>query len=291
MGPLCLKATDLADNPLVHVPKAALPVLQKANALRRRVQGRVSSFDLIQWNEVSYGERMRQHVHIWELNDLCPRDGWPAVLLIHGGGWREGSWRDYESYGPQLSRKGLMVAAMDYRLAPEHPWPAQLDDVLEAIAFLRSQLTDPDRIALWGHSAGGHLAMMAALAKPEWVRCVVALGAPSDLRDLHPDETQEVFGDQDLRACSPAMLPSESGPPMLLVHGEHDPVCSIHQARDHAKSRAGVELIEVAEGDHGLRWPPLACFKARRDAQNWMIDQLDLPERGSKWRRRKKKNR
>ena len=291
VGPLCLRATELADNPLVHVPKAALPVLEKANALRRRVQGRFFSVDLIQWNEVAYGERMRQHVHIWELNDLCPRDGWPAVLLIHGGGWREGSWRDYESFGPQLSRKGLMVAAMDYRLAPEHPWPAQLDDVLEAIAFLRSQLTDPDRIALWGHSAGGHLAMMAAMAKPEWVRCVVALGAPSDLQDLHPDETRDVFGVNTLREASPIHVDCENPPPILLVHGEHDPVCSVHQARSHAAARSGVELIEVADGDHGIRWPPLATYRARRDAVSWMIKEMDLPERGSKWKRRKKKNR
>lgn len=289
--PLCPRRIDLADNPLVHVPKAALPVLEKANALRRRVQGRVTSFDLIQWDEVAYGERMRQHVHIWELNDLCPRDGWPAVLLIHGGGWREGSWRAYESFGPQLSRKGLMVAAMDYRLAPEHPWPAQLEDVLEAIAFLRSQLTDPDRIALWGDSAGGHLAMMAAIEKPEWVRCVVALGAPSDLRDLHPDETGAVFKGCDLQDVSPIHQTSDKSPPMLLVHGEHDPVCSIAQARAHAAAQKGVELMEVPEGDHGLRWPPLASFRARRSAVSWLLGKMDMPERGSKWKRRKKKSR
>lgn len=279
----------MADNPLVHVPQAALPVLNRANALRRKLQGKVASLDLIQWDEVAYGERMRQHVHIWELNDLCPRDGWPTVLLIHGGGWREGSWKDYESFGPQLSRKGLMVAAMDYRLAPENPWPAQLEDVLEAIAFMRSQLTDPDRIALWGHSAGGHLAMMAALAKPEWIRCVVALGAPSDLTDLHPDEVAGVFGDHDLDGASPAAMDCPNSPPILLVHGTNDPVCSVAQARAHAVRREHVELLEVAEGDHGLRWPPVASFKARREALNWMIAQMDLPERGSKWRRRKKK--
>ena len=264
-------------------------MLNRANALRRRLQGKAASFDLIQWDEVAYGERMRQHVHIWELNDLCPRDGWPAVLLIHGGGWREGSWKDYESFGPQLSRKGLMVAAMDYRLAPENPWPAQLEDVLEAIAFLRSQLTDPDRISLWGHSAGGHLAMMAALAKPEWVRCVVALGAPSDLSDLHPDEVSDVFGDHDLDEASPVAIDCPDAPPVLLVHGTNDPVCSVQQARAHAARRQQVELLEVPEGDHGLRWPPVASFKARRQAVSWMISQMDMPERGSKWRRRKKK--
>jgi len=277
----------MADNPLVHVP-AALPVLTKANALRRRIQGRLTSFDMIQWNDVAYGERMRQHVHIWELNDLCPRDGWPVVLLIHGGGWREGSWRDYESFGPQLSRKGFMVAAMDYRLAPEHPWPAQLEDVIEAIAFLRSQLTDPDRLAVWGHSAGGHLAMMAALAKPEWVRCAVALGAPSSLDAIDPMEVHDVFGDSSLEEASPAHVVCDEAPPMLLVHGTADMVCPIEQARAHAQTRNGVELLEVVDGDHGIRWPPIASLRARSQAVTWMVKQMDMPQRGSKWRRRKK---
>ena len=277
----------MVDHPLTKVG-LSLPALTTANALRRRIQGRVASFDMIQWENVAYGDRMRQHVHIWELNDLCPRDGWPAVLLIHGGGWREGSWKDFESFGPQLSRKGFMVAAMDYRLAPEHPWPAQLEDVLGAISFLRSQLTDPDRIALWGHSAGGHLAMMAAMAKPEWVRSVVALGAPSTLDGLHPDETNDVFGQVDLDSASPSRVECPDAPPILLVHGEHDSVCPVQQSRDHARSRDGVELIEVPEGDHGIRWPPLSAMRARRQAINWMIDRMDMPDRGSKWRRRKK---
>ncbi len=277
----------MADNPLVS-SGVTLPALTKANALRRRVQGRVASIDLIQWDAVAYGDRMRQDVHIWELNDLCPRDGWPTVLLIHGGGWREGSWRDFESFGPQLSRRGLMVAAMNYRLAPEHPWPAQIEDVLAAVSFLRSQLTDPDRISLWGHSAGGHLAMMAALMKPEWVRSVVAVGAPTDLRQMHPDEVNGVFDGVTLESASPAALQCDSSPPMLLVHGEHDRVCPVADARQYAAVTPNVDLLEVADGDHGVRWPPIGALRARRKAVSWMIDQMDMPERGSKWRRRKK---
>jgi dipeptidyl aminopeptidase/acylaminoacyl peptidase len=277
----------MADNPLVHVP-GALPALTRVNALRRRIQGRVTSFDLIQWDKVAYGERKAQHVHMWEMNDLCPRDGWPAVLLIHGGGWKEGSWKDYESLAPQLSRKGLMVAAMDYRLAPDHPWPAQLEDVLGAIDFLRGQLTDPDRIALWGHSAGGHLAMMAAFARPDWVRSVVALGAPSSLEDLAPLDVEGVFTDKQLHDASPIHQVCEETPPILLVHGTADAHCSIEQARAHAASRPEVSLLELEDGDHGVRWPPLGALKVRRKAIDWMVEQMDMPERGSKWRRRKK---
>ena len=133
--------------------------------------------------------------------------------------------------------------------------------------------------------------MMAALTQPEWVRCVVALGAPADLSSLHPDETRDVFGDTSLSQCSPASVVHPDAPPMLLVHGAHDPVVPIAQARAYAAGRPNASLIEVAEGDHGLRWPPVASFKARRSAVSWMVDQLDMPERGSKWKRRKKKNR
>jgi acetyl esterase/lipase len=177
---------------------------------------------------------------------------------------------------------------MDYRLAPEHPWPAQLEDVLGAIAFLRSQLTDPDRIALWGHSAGGHMAMMAALARPEWVRCAVALGAPSSLEDLAPLDVEDVFTPEQLREASPIHQQCENTPPILLVHGTADPHCSIGQARAHAASRKEVSLLELSDGDHGIRWPPLAALKIRRKAVAWMIEQMDMPERGSKWKRRKK---
>ena len=181
-----------------------------------------------------------------------------------------------------------MVAAMDYRLAPDHPWPAQLEDVLEAIAFLRSQLTDPERLAVWGHSAGGHLAMMAAMSKPEWVRCAVALGAPSSLDALDRAETEDVFGDFPLEDASPAQLSTGDIPPILLVHGTADRVCPIEQAREHAQQREAVSLIEVPDGDHGIRWPPIGALRARRQAVNWMVEQMDMPARGSKWKRRKK---
>ena len=183
-----------------------------------------------------------------------------------------------------------MVASMDYRLAPEHRWPAQLEDVLGAIAFLRSQLTDPERIALWGHSSGGHLAMMAALTKPEWIRSVVAVGAPSDLRSMADPTLSEVFDDID--QASPITIECADAPPMLLVHGTADRVCPVGQARAHRDARPDIiELLEVPDGDHGVRWPPIAALKARRQAVQWMVDQMDMPQRGSKWKPRKKKNR
>ena len=284
----------MADAPLLPVPTAALPVLRQVNAVRRRITGRVRTIDMLQWGDIDYRDAgdLAQQMHIWELNDLCPRDGWPAVLLIHGGGWKSGSWEDFESLAPAMTRRGVMAAAIDYRLAPEHRWPAQLEDVFAAIDFLHHQQVDRERIALWGHSAGGHLALMAGLLRPDLVRCVVALGAPADLRRIEqtsPDPLEDIFDPEHLDAASPISVPCDAPPPVLLVHGERDPVCPVAHAREHAAIRPGVELLEVPGGDHGLRWPLIPCLRAKRQAIRWMIAQMALPSRGSKWKRRKKK--
>ncbi len=283
----------MAENPLVKVP-GALPALNAVNQLRRRVEGRIRSFDVLRWAEVPYGPDPAQRLWFWQLDDLGPRDGWPAVLLVHGGGWVEGSWESFEALGPTLAHRGLMAVAMDYRLAPDHRWPAQREDMTLALDVLRHAQVDVERIALWGHSAGGHLALDAALRQPELVRCVVALGAPTDLARLEeegPDELSQVFARAQLREASPLYAEGRL-PPTLLVHGERDRVVSVEQARALARRRPDqVELIEVPDGDHGLRWPILPCLAARRRAMDWMIAKLDPAPRGSKWKIRRKKKR
>jgi len=282
----------MAENPLVRVP-AALPALYAANQLRRRVTGRILSFDVLKWAEVPYGPDPAQRLYFWQLDDLGPRDGWPAVLLIHGGGWVEGSWESFESLAPALAHRGLLAVAMSYRLAPEHRWPAQREDVGLALDLLRHQQIDLERVALWGHSAGGHMALDAAIQCPEQIRCVVALGAPTDLVRLDeegPDDLERVFHRADLAAASPLRRARGALPPVLLVHGERDRIVSVEQARAMASARPDrVTLLEVADGDHGLHWPILGAMRARREAVDWMIRQLDPAPRGSKWKIRRKK--
>lgn len=284
----------MADNPLVRVP-AALPVLNAANQLRRRVTGKILSFDVLEWTEVAYGPDPAQRLYFWQLDDLGPRDGWPAALLIHGGGWVEGSWESFQSLAPALAHRGLMAVAMRYRLAPEHRWPAQREDVALALDLLRHQQIDAERIALWGHSAGGQMALDAAIQWPGLVRCAVALGAPTDLPGLDeagPDDLSRVFDRSDLRAASPLHQATGELPPILLVHGARDRVVPVQQARALAAARPDrVRLLEVPDGDHGLHWPILAAMRARREAVDWMIRQLDPAPRGSKWKIRRKKKR
>lgn len=284
----------MAENPLVKVA-GALPVLAAANQLRRRIEAKIRNFDVLKWTAVPYGPDPAQRLYFWQLDDLGPRDGWPAVLLVHGGGWVEGSWESFEALGPTLAHRGLMAVAMDYRLGPAHRWPAQQEDMRLAIARLREAQIDPDRLALWGHSAGGHLALEAGFSLPDQVRCVVALGAPTDLSRLADEGSEDleaIFDRGQLRAASPLHLAGGEIPPTLVVHGALDRVVSVEHARALRQARPDrVDLLEIPDGDHGLRWPVMAALSARRQAMDWMIGKLDPAPRGSKWKIRRKKKR
>jgi len=191
---------------------------------------------------------------------------------------------------PVFARKRIMGVAMNYRLAPEFRWPAQIDDVLLAIDFLQQQQIDLARLALWGVSAGGHLALMAALRRPDAIRCVVTIGAPTDLHRLPLDSWNDVFDEKVLTEASPLHQKGRL-PPTLMLHGGQDRTVSVEHTLDFASQRPEVKTVVVADGDHGLRWPILSSFRAKRSAMSWLLEQMDPPPVGSKWKRRKKKNR
>ena len=132
----------------------------------------------------------------------------PTIVFIHGGAWIGGDRSVYESeIREHAAKRGFAAASIDYRLlAPDRsgvatqPWPAQIDDVRCAIRFLRANASrfaiDPARIGATGHSAGGHLSLLAGLDEPnqpadaEWrgvssrVQAVVNQSGPTDLESL-----------------------------------------------------------------------------------------------------------
>ena len=88
----------------------------------------------------------------------------PAVLWVHGGGFVVGSASTHAGFGGYLAQAaGADVYLPDYRLAPEHPWPAATDDVFSAYRAMLARGHDPDRVAIGGDSAGGAIAILAAL--------------------------------------------------------------------------------------------------------------------------------
>lgn len=122
--------------------------------------------------------------------------GQPGVVWFHGGGYVFGSPQTHWRLGAAIAAMtGEYVFLPCYRLAPEHPWPAQLDD---ALAVVRAVQGAGGRVALGGDSAGGHLALTAALALAREGRPVAALGLCSpntDRSGLNTTRTAQSAGD------------------------------------------------------------------------------------------------
>lgn len=94
----------------------------------------------------------------------------PGVLLVHGGAWRHGSKDRYTDLATQLVNRGYSVMAIDYRLAPQHKFPAQLEDCVSALAWLHKNANtyqvDASRVGAWGYSAGGQLVALLGATQP-----------------------------------------------------------------------------------------------------------------------------
>lgn len=110
-----------------------------------------------------------------------------CLVVIHGGGWDSGDNTQLTEWNHRWAARGWAVAALNYRLAPAHPWPAQREDVLAAIAWLKTNADqlglDPARLVIIGRSAGGQIATAVAYgARDPSIRGVVALYAPHDMK-------------------------------------------------------------------------------------------------------------
>jgi len=169
---------------------------------------------------------------------------YPALIVIHGGAWQSGSPSDYANFSRYMAAQGYVVWAIAYRLAPRYQFPAQLQDVKTALAFIQTHAaeyeTDPTRMALLGRSAGAQLALLAAYAPDAPpLKAVVSYYGPVDLTagyyDLpqpDPINTRAVLrtflggtpvelGDR-YRAASPLNFVTRPLPPSLLVYGDRD---------------------------------------------------------------------
>lgn len=170
----------------------------------------------------------------------------PCVVVIHGGGWDGGDRAQMPAFNHWLARRGYAVAAISYRLAPAHPWPAQREDTLAALDYLKRNAPaleiDPTRLVLCGRSAGGQIASAVGYtADDPAIRGVIALYAPHDMRfvwSISRDDdalnslklmTQFLGGPpiderSDLYDTASAQTSVRRGrtPPTLLVHGVID---------------------------------------------------------------------
>ncbi len=174
----------------------------------------------------------------------------PALVYIHGGGWRSGDKAGAFNAvrGDLLLASGIAVFSLNYRLSGVAPWPAAVDDCLAAFRWIRANAADlnidPDRLAVWGGSAGGHLALMMGYLEPgpedldaqgrpitNFVRCIVDKNGPTDLAadDMHSERALVAFmgGSRDefperYAEGSPITHLSADDPPVLILHGTAD---------------------------------------------------------------------
>ena len=219
----------------------------------------------------------------------------PLVVFIHGGGWHQGSKKTGHYFLPPLVNNGEFAAAtINYRLTGEAIWPAQIHDCKAAIRWLKAHAKeyniDPERIAVSGMSAGGHLASMLGctgekcpldgkvgphLEHSSNVQCVVNLFGPSHFVTL--DEKQDLLrpdtpptsavarllGDDpkqrllNARAASPTTHIDKNDPPVFIAHGDKDPLVpyqmSVNYERELKKKNISCTLVKVQGAGHGFK--------------------------------------
>src|SRR5215475_14942099 len=122
--------------------------------------------------ETRSGVAYANHDGVSLLGDLYLPAGagpYPALVAVHGGGWQAGARNAFQFWGPYLAERGYALFAISYRLAKkgQRMFPQAVNDVLAAVQFVRGSAkeirVDPERIALFGASAGAHLSALAAL--------------------------------------------------------------------------------------------------------------------------------
>jgi acetyl esterase/lipase len=220
-----------------------------------------------------YGPLERHRLDVWRLS-TTPANA-PVIYYLHGGAWTFGDKR--EQGRPMLHefvRRGWVVVASNYRLAPRHPWPAQIEDATRALGWIKANIAtygaSPDRVVIAGGSAGGHLAALLALSAndPTWrppemaertdwrVRGAISFygvlemtgddahwrGLGRGIRTLLERRVVQVpfLGHEALyRSLSPYERISADAPPFFVVQGVNDTLVEVNVARDFvAKYRA-----------------------------------------------------
>ncbi|MDA2805507.1 alpha/beta hydrolase family protein [Nocardiopsis suaedae] len=236
--------------------------------------------------ELRYGDHPSQRVRV-----LGPESGGdgpaPVAVLLHGGFWRDRHGMELmEPIAEDLVRAGWQVWNVEYRRtgADGGGWPQTLDDVRAALVLLSEELSEhpegaaPGKVVAVGHSAGGHLALLAAPGSP--LRGVVGLAPVTDMVDTAERGLGEGAVDAFLGEEAPHSAFHESSPlrqvpvgvPQLIVHGDQDQRVPIEQSRTYVQEArlAGdeVDFEEVSGADHFVMIDP--SHRAWAAARAWM---------------------
>jgi acetyl esterase/lipase len=236
---------------------------------------------------IEYTNPDDQHLKL----DLArPKSGdgpFPAILCIHGGGFRAGTRDGYDGLCIRLAEKGYVAATITYRLAPKYPFPAAIYDTKAAVRWLRANAAkykiDSERIGVTGGSAGGHLAQFLGVTgdvkefegeggnptQSSKVKCVVNYYGPSDFtqsygKSVDAAEVLPLFLGGNLEKArplhiraSPLYWVTPNAAPTLCVHGTEDKYVAFEQAVwlvDKLKAATvEAELLKLEGAGHGFK--------------------------------------
>ncbi len=234
----------------------------------------------------------------------------PALIFIHGGGWKQGKRSDYRYYCQRFAHRGYVVASVSYRLVQEAPFPAAVHDVKCAVRWMRANAgkynVDPDKLAVLGGSAGGHLSMMVGYSSdvPELegnggnpqvssrVQAVVNFYGPTDLTTEYARNHEIVRGffakkpyeelPEQYKLASPLAHVTADDPPTLIFQGTIDELVPVEQADVLARKlqEQGIPYVY----DRLAGWPhTMDLAQSVNDHCCWYIDKfldryLPLPQ-------------
>ena len=225
----------------------------------------------------------------------------PAIVCIHGGGWRSGSRQAYHPLLKSLAAKGYVAATVEYRLTDVASWPAQMDDVNAAHEFLiknaKKYGIDAERVGVMGHSAGGHLSLMLGTQPTERkeslrIRAVANYFGPTDMREPkkleHVRDVVEalVSGRMEakldvLEILSPIVHVDRTDAPVITFHGTEDEIVQVEHAHVlHAalKKHQIPNHMEILNGaGHGVGEHRSATDKLRDDFFDSYLKCSELP--------------
>ncbi len=240
--------------------------------------------------------------------DLCmpdePNERRAAVVCIHGGGWHGGTRDFYTPLVVALARRGYVAVTITYRLAPEHRFPAQIEDVKRSVRWLRGNAGrlgfDPERIGVVGWSAGGYLACLLGTsddaafsgradpfaAHSSRVQAVVSFSGLTDLTaeywDRVPSGAQALIGASrreapaTYREASPISHVDGDDPPFMFLHGDADGSVPpgesqrMHRALESVGGRAVVRMFAGI----GHRWHGAVARQAAEAAIAFLDEHL-----------------
>jgi len=211
----------------------------------------------------AYGNKQRQNLDIHIPKQV--KKNADVVVFFYGGRWQYGNKNEYAFVADALTSKGIITVIADYRLYPRVDWREFVQDGASAYQWVVNNIQryggNPQRVFVMGHSAGAHIAAMAAvdeslLNKATQRPCgLIGLAGPYDFLPIRDEDVKRIYSTaSDLQNTQPITFVNKGDPAMLLLHGVDDeavkPRNSINMAERARQVGSDAKAIMYKDTDH-----------------------------------------